>query len=184
MVRPSEQRRPYFDAQPLKSGLVSVSAECIRLFSGEESPKSSREVAPILTVPFVCWIFGARQSAASFCLATASWPFTFVARALRSAMDFLALSLGLALCPPPEDPASALLALVFSSCLCLSRYCLFSRAALAFSAAVAGLSFSFADRSWLAFDLARVSFCLTIASFLSISACRLCRASSRDWIRA
>jgi hypothetical protein len=45
MVRPSEQRRPYFDAHPLKSGFISsaVAAECIKLFSGEESPKSSPE---------------------------------------------------------------------------------------------------------------------------------------------
>src|SRR4051794_22296114 len=66
MVRPSVHFKPYFDAQPLKSGCrsmapspleacvtVAVPAECIKLVSGEESPKSSREISPILNCPFI-----------------------------------------------------------------------------------------------------------------------------------
>src|SRR3954451_12486947 len=64
IVLPSENFSPYFEAHPLKSGFWSstVGAVCIRLVSGEESPKSSRDFAPILTVPFLFWIFGALKA--------------------------------------------------------------------------------------------------------------------------
>src|SRR4051812_267621 len=89
------------------------------------------------------------QSAASFCLATAICPFTLVARTLRLANSPLVLAAFRA-GVPADLCASLVFALVFSSCLCLSRNCLLSRAALAFSAALLGLSFSLAARSFLA----------------------------------
>jgi hypothetical protein len=54
MVRPSVHFRLALVAQPLKSGfrITGITgAECIKLFSGEVSPKTVRDVAPILTCP-------------------------------------------------------------------------------------------------------------------------------------
>ena len=93
----------------------------MRLFSGEESPKSRRDFAPILTVPFLIWIFGFSRRAR--CLATAA-----VSCFLRPAR-WSALSSVDGVFPPPFLAAShrtsladACRALVLIFCWFLSRY--------------------------------------------------------------
>src|SRR3954465_13667347 len=95
------------------------------------------------------------QSAASFCLATASCPFTLVASVLSSESFFDPVEPAFFLSEelPPPDLSLPCFALVFNSCLCSLRYFSLSRDFFAFSAAVSGLSRSLEARSFLALPL-------------------------------